>query len=249
MLDINQELEAIGLGNILLFFSSGYPVSGSLSRSGLAAATGASTPLSKLTTLIIILICLSFLTSAFYYIPSAGLAAVIFTAVYNLLHVNDFMDAFYSNKGDFAVMMVTFFVTLLMSCDIGLAAGIGFSILMMLVNLAFNEITGPIVEDYTVNGVPDKRFKLVKLNGDLTFVTVPRINDLLSGMTKLILNAPDAKNVAEYRFWFITSTLDAMLKPKPELEVLQLPKLIILDFSKCRFVDSTGMQGFKEVSE
>ena len=108
ILDENQELFANGVGNILGCVSSGYPVSGSFSRSALNGASGAKTPMSKLTTLLIVILALEVFTPYFYFIPSAALAAVIWVALYNLMSFNEFWEAWVHSKEDFCVMVCLF---------------------------------------------------------------------------------------------------------------------------------------------
>ena len=56
ILDANQEMWANGAANLVGCVSSAFPVAGSFSRSSLNYASGAKTPLSKITTMIIIII-------------------------------------------------------------------------------------------------------------------------------------------------------------------------------------------------
>eukprot|EP00595_Chromulina_sp_UTEXLB2642_P001009 CAMPEP_0196765062 /NCGR_PEP_ID=MMETSP1095-20130614/7486_1 /TAXON_ID=96789 ORGANISM="Chromulina nebulosa, Strain UTEXLB2642" /NCGR_SAMPLE_ID=MMETSP1095 /ASSEMBLY_ACC=CAM_ASM_000446 /LENGTH=120 /DNA_ID=CAMNT_0042122331 /DNA_START=1214 /DNA_END=1573 /DNA_ORIENTATION=- len=82
LLNASQELWANGVANLLASVSSAYPVCGSFSRSSLNDACGAKTPLSKITTMVVVVISLKSLTGTFQYIPQAVLAAIIFAAVW-----------------------------------------------------------------------------------------------------------------------------------------------------------------------
>ncbi|XP_074870272.1 sodium-independent sulfate anion transporter isoform X2 [Carettochelys insculpta] len=79
--DANQELLAMGLTNLLGSFVSSYPVTGSFGRTAVNAQTGVCTPAGGLITGTLVLLSLAYLTSLFYYIPKAALAAVIICAV------------------------------------------------------------------------------------------------------------------------------------------------------------------------
>ncbi|XP_040386512.1 sodium-independent sulfate anion transporter isoform X5 [Cygnus olor] len=80
-IDPNQELLAMGFANVLGSFFSSYPVTGSFGRTAVNAQTGVCTPAGGLVTGALVLLSLAYLTSLFYYIPKAALAAVIISAV------------------------------------------------------------------------------------------------------------------------------------------------------------------------
>ena len=70
--------------------SSGYPASGSFSRSSLNAASGSRTAMSKGFTILIMIVTLSFFAPYLYYIPNAALSAVIWASIYNIVVISDF---------------------------------------------------------------------------------------------------------------------------------------------------------------
>ncbi|XP_042658266.1 sodium-independent sulfate anion transporter isoform X2 [Tyto alba] len=80
-IDPNQELLAMGFANILGSFVSSYPITGSFGRTAVNAQSGVCTPAGGLVTGTLVLLSLAYLTSLFYYIPKAALAAVIISAV------------------------------------------------------------------------------------------------------------------------------------------------------------------------
>jgi SulP family sulfate permease len=143
ILNASQELFANGVACLLGSISSAYPVAGSFSRSALNQACGAKTPLSKVTTLCVILIALSFLTESFFYIPKAALAAIIMVAIGGLINITDFWEAWKHDKKDFLVMSITLVVTFVFESAYGLAAGIGISIVFYLADLAFSTKAAP----------------------------------------------------------------------------------------------------------
>ena len=84
-LDANQELVGQGLSNITSGLFSGYPVSGSFSRSAVNINAGARTGFSSIITGIVVGITLLFLTPLLYHLPQATLASVIIIAVLGLI--------------------------------------------------------------------------------------------------------------------------------------------------------------------
>jgi len=81
----SQELVAIGFTNLLGPFLGGYPATGSFSRTAIKSKAGVRTPLAGIFTAVIVLLALYALTSVFFYIPSAGLSAIIIHAVLDLI--------------------------------------------------------------------------------------------------------------------------------------------------------------------
>ena len=69
--------------------SSGYPVSGSFSRSSLNSASGSRTAMSKAFTVSILVITVAFFTQYIYYVPNATLTAIIWASIYNLVKFSD----------------------------------------------------------------------------------------------------------------------------------------------------------------
>ncbi|KAH8900081.1 sulfate permease [Thozetella sp. PMI_491] len=85
IIDPSQELIAIGFSNIFGPFLGGFPATGSFSRTAIKSKAGVRTPLAGLFTAVIVLLALYALTSVFFYIPSASLAAIIIHAVGDLI--------------------------------------------------------------------------------------------------------------------------------------------------------------------
>ena len=174
ILNASQELVALGAGNLLNCVASGYPVSGSFSRSSLYANCGAVAPLAMVVTLIIVLVALGTLTDAFYYIPQAALAAIVMVAVASLIDFHEFWVAWKLSKKDFFVMFATFIFTFVFDTEIGLGVGVGLSIVMLLKDLAYSLEAKPISRALAFNGVD-----VIRLNSNLVFVSATTIKDTL----------------------------------------------------------------------
>lgn len=84
-IDPSQELVAIGVTNLLGPFLGAYPATGSFSRTAIKSKAGVRTPFAGVITAVVVLLALYALTSVFWYIPNAGLAAVIIHAVCDVI--------------------------------------------------------------------------------------------------------------------------------------------------------------------
>ncbi len=79
--DATQEMLALGTSSVIGGFFSAIPISASFSRSAVNEASGVRSQMGGLYTGILVLLSLNFLTSSFFWIPKASLAAVIIAAV------------------------------------------------------------------------------------------------------------------------------------------------------------------------
>ncbi len=131
-LDANQELVGQGLGNIVSGLFSGYPVSGSFSRSAVNINAGAMSGFSSIVTGLMVGITLLWLTPLLYNLPQATLAAVIIMAVINLIKIKPVIHAWKAQPHDGIVAVITFVLTLLWAphLDKGILAGIGLSLVL-----------------------------------------------------------------------------------------------------------------------
>jgi MFS superfamily sulfate permease-like transporter len=247
ILNASQELWANGVANLMGSISSAYPVSGSFSRSSLNQASGAKTPLSKATTLIIVIFALLVLTRTFQYIPQAALAAVIWSSIFNLINIGDFWEAWKHSKKDFLIMLITFAITFIFDTSIGLAVGIGFSLIVYLIETTFSGITAPLL---VASSKDNHGIDVVKLEGDLTFLSAARVKDFLSVLTVKEPSAPDVTlGTSEYIHRTIGQAFDRALRPHLMDGVKELPKALVVDMAMVRLIDLTGIQALVEVIE
>ncbi len=116
-IDANQGLVGQGLANIVSGFSGGYPVAGSFSRSAVNMAAGAKTGFAAVVTGLIVAISLILLyfSQYLYYLPQATLAAVIISAVINLVRIKQIKYALRVHKHDGFIAILTFVLTLILA--------------------------------------------------------------------------------------------------------------------------------------
>jgi SulP family sulfate permease len=131
--DPNQELIGLGAGNVLAAFSGGMPVGGGLSRSAVNVMAGAQTPLASivtaLTTLVIVLLGTDWLAR----MPLAVLAASIVVAAISMVDVQAFRQAWAYDRADALALLGTSAGVLLAGIQVGIALGIGLSLVALLV--------------------------------------------------------------------------------------------------------------------
>jgi len=114
-IDANQGLVGQGLANIASGLSGAYPVAGSFSRSAVNMAAGARTGFAAIFTglLVAISLVLLYFSQYLYHLPQATLAAVIISAVINLIRIKQIKYAFRVHLHDGLIAMLTFVLTLI----------------------------------------------------------------------------------------------------------------------------------------
>nr|WP_301288371.1 sulfate permease [Natronospira proteinivora] len=128
----NRELLGIGLSNLGAGLSGAYPVTGGLSRTVVAKDAGAVTPLAGLFAALAVSLVLLFATPLLAELPRAVLAGIILLAIVQLLDVHAVQETWRYNRGDAAVIGITFFGVLSLGVEVGLIVGIMVSIGLLL---------------------------------------------------------------------------------------------------------------------
>ena len=133
-LDSNQELIGQGLANIVGSFFQSYVVSGSFSRSAVAAKAGAQTGLFAIISALGVLLVMLFLTEYLYHLPKAILAAIVMSAVFSLIDIKSMLHAWHVRRADGVVGLVTFIATLVMAPKLadGVLVGVALTVLVYL---------------------------------------------------------------------------------------------------------------------
>ncbi|XP_030317513.1 sodium-independent sulfate anion transporter isoform X1 [Calypte anna] len=134
-IDPNQELLAMGFANILGSFVSSYPITGSFGRTAVNAQSGVCTPAGGLVTGALVLLSLAYLTSLFYYIPKAALAAVIISAVVPMFDAGIFRTLWRVKRLDLVPLCVTFLLCF-WEVQYGILAGMLVSGILLLYSIA-----------------------------------------------------------------------------------------------------------------
>ncbi|KAL9114077.1 MAG: hypothetical protein Q9227_001849 [Pyrenula ochraceoflavens] len=151
VIDESQELVYLGAVNVLNSVFSGYAVGGAMSRTAVNSECGVKSPLSGIITSGFILLAIYELTGALFWIPSATLAAIIVTAVWGLIGPTSAFYRFWRTSfADFVASMLSFWITVFVSAEIGIAAAVGFSVAYTLLRAAFARVS-PLEANRLIN--------------------------------------------------------------------------------------------------
>eukprot|EP00928_Gymnodinium_smaydae_P007314 TRINITY_DN12648_c0_g1_i1.p1 TRINITY_DN12648_c0_g1~~TRINITY_DN12648_c0_g1_i1.p1 ORF type:complete len:794 (+),score=182.90 TRINITY_DN12648_c0_g1_i1:83-2464(+) len=134
--DPNQELLALGLSNVAGALTSGYPTTGSFSRTAVNAMLGASSLLACGLTSVIVIMAIYFLLPTIALLPMAALAPIIIQGAMGVINTHDFVVAWRSSPAEFGVMASTFMMSLALTVKEGLLVGFVLSVLKTMHDLA-----------------------------------------------------------------------------------------------------------------
>ncbi|KAI1310287.1 hypothetical protein EDD11_003756 [Mortierella claussenii] len=271
-IDTNQELLTLGLANITASFFGAYTVTGSFSRSAVKFQCGVKSPFAGFVTGALVLLALFFLTPAFFYIPDAALSAVIMVAVATLISPPSvFIQFFKVNLWDFLSSQVALWVTIFVSVETGIAAGVGFSLLVLLFRVARPNF-------HVLRQLKDRPDVFVDTSiASTAFETVPAPHGILVFRIEESTTFP---NTETFKTWVIEeaykytrfggrvkSSSERLWSDDLEVHIRNLrkvahgaesnitdddlPKLrsVIFDFSAVNNIDSTGLQGLFDLRE
>ena len=127
-LNINREFFGQGLANLSAAFFSGYPVSGSFTRSAVNFRSGARTPFSGVLSGLAVAATVLAAAPLAGFLPIAGLAGVLLVVAYDMVHWEVIKRTIRATRADAAVLAVTFLSTLLLNIEFAVYVGVLLSI-------------------------------------------------------------------------------------------------------------------------
>lgn len=197
----NQEIIAQGIAKLSSGLIGSFPVSGSFARSALNYNAGARSNLSSITTGLFTLIIVSLLTPWLYYLPQATLAAIVITAVYQLVDTQQINYLVKNRRRDGIIALVTFFACLLYAPNLvnGILVGIGASVFMHLhrsfkphIDLFWCNDTRYLTSHYYhLKSYPSNKYVLaVTLDWSLTFANATYLRSEIMAKIRKHSNKP-----------------------------------------------------------
>ncbi len=187
--DINQELVGQGLANTIGSFFGSYTVSGSFSRSAVAAQTGARTGLFAIISALAVVLVLLFLTPLLYHLPQAVLAVIVMMAVFGLVRIKPLIHAWRVDRSGALIGIIAFVATLGMAPAI--ANGIMVGIVLTMITFVLRVMKpraevlghGPSGElaGMKAHGLPpiSECFVPIRFDGSLIFANVAYFENVI----------------------------------------------------------------------
>lgn len=239
-LSANRELVALGVANLVGGCFSALPAFGGYGRSKVNASTGGKTPMSSIFLSIITIICILFLLPAFYYLPKAVLSSMISVVAWSLIEEAPHDILFFIQiRGwtELGLMFIIFAATIFYSLTLGIAIGVGLSLLSVI-----KHSTRPRIQ--ILGRIPGtNRFENAEDNPDkLEFIEGCLIVKIPEPLT--FANTGDLKNrLRRLELYGTTSAHPAL----PRVRSPEHNKNIIFDIHGVTSLDGSGTQVLEEI--
>ncbi|MEQ1603439.1 MAG: sulfate permease [Pyrinomonadaceae bacterium] len=162
----NMELIAQGAGNIVSVMFGGVPATGAIARTATNIKSGGTTPFSAIIHCVFLLLVLLFIGKWAAMIPMATLAAILIVVAYNMSEWREFKHLLSSPRGDIAVLLATFFLTVFIELTVAIQVGILLAAFLFLQKMS----TETHVDVITENLKEDEEFR----GRDMTGIEIPK---------------------------------------------------------------------------
>ncbi|KAH6676745.1 sulfate transporter family-domain-containing protein [Halenospora varia] len=236
----NRELVALGVANLVGGCFGALPAFGGYGRSKVNKSTGGKTPMSSIFLSIITIICILYLLPAFYYLPKAVLSSMITVVAWSLIEEAPHDIAFFVRIGGYTelgLMLIIFAATIFYSLTLGIAIGVGLSLLSVI-----KHSTRPRIQ--ILGRIPGtNRFENAEDNPDkLEFVEGCLIVKIPEPLT--FANTGDLKNrLRRLELYGTTSAHPAL----PRVRSPEHNRNIIFDIHGVTGLDGSGTQVMEEI--
>lgn len=127
--DENVDLVGLGVANIFAGLTGTFVVNGSPTKTEMVDGAGGRSQVAQITTGLIVLIVLLFLTAPLQYMPKAVLAAVVFMIGIQLIDIKGMRSIFKVRKDEFVVASLTAAIVILMGVEQGIVLAIVASVI------------------------------------------------------------------------------------------------------------------------
>lgn len=128
----NMELMAQGAANVGSALFGGIPVTGTIARTATNVRAGAKGPVAGMLHSAFLLVFMLVAAPLAGYIPLAALAGVLAVVAWNMAEKHEFATLIRASKGDAAVLLVTFGLTIFKDLSTGIVAGFSLGALLFL---------------------------------------------------------------------------------------------------------------------
>ena len=218
----NMELIAQGAGNIVSVMFGGVPATGAIARTATNIKSGGTTPFSAIIHCVFLLLVLLFIGKWAAMIPMATLAAILVVVAYNMSEWREFRHLLSSPRGDIAVLLATFFLTVFIELTVAIQVGILLAAFLFLQKMS----TETHVDVITDNLKEDEEFE----GRDMTDISIPPRVEVFEIYGSLFFGA-----VRQF---------------KESIRVVaSKPKVLILRMRQVPTIDASGVHVLEELAD
>ena len=220
----NMELIAQGVANMVSPLFGGIPATGAIARTATNVKNGGRTPVAGIIHSFTLLIITVFAGRWAGLIPMATLAAILVVVSYHMCEWRTFLAELRSPKGDVAVLLTTFLLTVFIDLTVAISVGMVLAAFLFMKRMAEVTNVRALTQEFDDEGVD-------RYESDENGV---RLRDIPAGVEVYEINGAFFFGAAET----FRDTM-AAISGKPKVLIIRMRDVLLLD--------STGMHALKEV--
>lgn len=222
----NTELIAQGIANIVTPIFGGIPSTGALARTMASINNGAKTSVAGLVHAIVLLMIFLFLMPYVVYVPLGCLAAILVVVAYNMSEWKTFKYLLKGDKSDIAVLLITFFLTVIVDLTVAIEFGILLAIILF-VRRTMQTSSFRVIDEESIAATEDDD---IAQAGDIERL------DIHKGVEIYEINGP--------YFFGLAAREEDMLSKHPTRTYCR-----IIRMRKVPFIDSTGVKNLRHLCD
>ena len=220
----NMELVAQGVANLVTPLFGGIPATGAIARTATNVKNGGRTPVAGITHAIVLLLITLFFGKWAALIPLATLSAILVVVAYHMSEWRTFLDELRGPKPDIAVLLVSFFLTVVV--DMTVAIGVGMVLASFLFMHRMSEVTNVSVVTRELRGESERDEER---------------DDNAVGTREI----PDGVDVYEINGAFFFGAAETFKDTVGQ--VSKKPKVLIVRMRNVPLLDATGLRALRDV--
>jgi SulP family sulfate permease len=208
----NTELIGQGIANIITPLFGGIPATGAIARTMTNIRNGGITPVAGIIHSLVLLLILLFFGKWARLIPMSCLAGILVIVSYNMSEWRSFKGLFRNTKSEIAVLLTTFFLTVIIDLTVAIQFGLLLAVLLFLkrvidtsgvevLNMAVDDENADFADNLPKLPVP-KKVEVFEVNGPFFFGVANKFEEA----EKQVTNKPKIRIIRLYRVPFIDAT-------------------------------------------
>ena len=222
----NTELIGQGIANIVTPLFGGIPATGALARTMASINNGGKTPVTGLIHAVVLLLIYLFLMPYAIYIPLSCLAAILVQVAYNMSEWRSFKYLLRGDKSDVAVLLITFFLTVIVDLTVAIEVGVLLAIVLFVRRVMQTSSIDALEGGHIAATESDE----VVSAEDVEYLDIP------AGVDVYEINGPF--------FFGLASRIEELSSVKE-----QQTKVRIIRMRKVPFIDSTGVKNLRNLCD
>ena len=223
----NTELIGQGIANIVTPLFGGIPATGALARTMASINNGGKSPVTGLIHAVVLLLIYLFLMPYAVYIPLSCLAAILVQVAYNMSEWRTFKYLLRGDKSDVAVLLITFFLTVIVDLTVAIEVGVVLAIVLFVRR---------VMETSHINVLQDNTLAATEDPEKAAMENTDRL-DIPAGVEVYEIDGPF--------FFGLASRFEELEKMKKS----GVTKVRIIRMRRVPFIDSTGINNLRNLCE